>query len=146
MSHAPYRAARRYEMPAGYVDAVGAGEAGINWRPKVMPEIAEGKPATKSELVSEAANRSGLTKGEVGKAYDAIVAVMVEHLATGGKLRVDKFGTFTVLKTTLPVERSTVRLEKRIAQRKAASARKPDPVQFTPVAALRDAIREHEDF
>ncbi|HEV7229128.1 HU family DNA-binding protein [Brevundimonas sp.] len=129
-------------MPVGYVDAVGAGEEGINWRPKLLPEPPEGKPATKSELVSEAASRSGLTRSDVDKAYNALVAVMLDHLASGGKLRVDKLGTFTVM-VKPPVDRALQR-QARFKQRRMA-ARKTGAVRFAPAAALRQAITEHDE-
>jgi len=51
---------------------------------------------TKTELIDQVAEKSGLTKKESGKAVDAIMAAMTEALAGGEKVQLVGFGSFEV--------------------------------------------------
>ncbi|MBO9501078.1 HU family DNA-binding protein [Brevundimonas sp. A19_0] len=92
MTTSAYKAAPRYEMPSGFVDAVGA--AGDTFGAPENDLSRVGKAATKSELVNAMAAKSGLTKAVLSKAYDVLVEVMVEELTHGRTVRVAKFGSF----------------------------------------------------
>lgn len=51
---------------------------------------------TKSEFVDHVAQKSGLEKGQSGKAVDAVLAVIEETLARGGEISFSGFGKFHV--------------------------------------------------
>jgi len=51
---------------------------------------------TKTELVDKIASASGLTKTDAKKALEAIVDAIGETLASGGKIQLVGFGTFSV--------------------------------------------------
>ena len=48
----------------------------------------------KSELIEAAADRTQLSKSEVGDALDALTSTIVESVARGDKVAVTGFGTF----------------------------------------------------
>lgn len=51
---------------------------------------------TKTELIDQVAEKSGLTKKDSGKAVDAVLAAMTEALAGGDKVQLVGFGSFEV--------------------------------------------------
>jgi DNA-binding protein HU-beta len=51
---------------------------------------------TKQEFVDQVASRSGLSKGDAGKAVDAVLEVIQETLGRGGEISFTGFGKFTV--------------------------------------------------
>lgn len=51
---------------------------------------------TKTELIDQVAEKSGLTKKDSGKAVDAVVAAMTQALAKGDKVQLVGFGSFEV--------------------------------------------------
>jgi DNA-binding protein HU-beta len=51
---------------------------------------------TKTELIDQVAEKSGLTKKDSGKAVDAIFSVMTETLSKGDKVQLVGFGSFDV--------------------------------------------------
>ena len=50
----------------------------------------------KNELISDVAERSGLSKADAGKAVDAVVASVEAALKSGDDVRIVGFGTFSV--------------------------------------------------
>lgn len=48
----------------------------------------------KSELIDAAADSAGLSKGDVGKALDAIVDTITDTVARGDKVSISGFGNF----------------------------------------------------
>jgi DNA-binding protein HU-beta len=57
-------------------------------------KIFGGKNMNKVELVSEVAQKSGLTKKDAEKAVAAILDTIVESVASGDKVQLVGFGTF----------------------------------------------------
>ena len=51
---------------------------------------------TKAEFVDQVASESGLSKGEAGKAVDAVLDVVQETLKRGGEINFTGFGKFSV--------------------------------------------------
>ena len=51
---------------------------------------------TKNEFVDQVAERSGLGKGEAGKAVDAVLESLQEVLSRGGEVNFTGFGKFSV--------------------------------------------------
>jgi DNA-binding protein HU-beta len=51
---------------------------------------------TKNEFVDRVADKSGLGKGEAGKAVDAVLESLQEVLSRGGEVNFTGFGKFTV--------------------------------------------------
>jgi DNA-binding protein HU-beta len=51
---------------------------------------------TKTELIDQVAEKSGLTKKDSGKAVDAVIAAMTQALAQGDKVQLVGFGSFEV--------------------------------------------------
>jgi DNA-binding protein HU-beta len=51
---------------------------------------------TKNEFVDQVADRSGLGKGEAGKAVDAVLESLQEVLSRGGEVNFTGFGKFSV--------------------------------------------------
>ncbi|NLW57102.1 MAG: HU family DNA-binding protein [Firmicutes bacterium] len=51
---------------------------------------------TKSELIDQVAEKSGLTKKDSGKAVDAVFSAMTEALTNGDKVQLVGFGSFEV--------------------------------------------------
>jgi DNA-binding protein HU-beta len=51
---------------------------------------------TKNEFVDQVADKSGLGKGEAGKAVDAVLESLQEVLSRGGEVNFTGFGKFTV--------------------------------------------------
>ena len=50
----------------------------------------------KNELVSNVADRSGLTKADAARAVDGVFAAIESALKSGGDVRIVGFGTFSV--------------------------------------------------
>ncbi|MDJ0840443.1 MAG: HU family DNA-binding protein, partial [Acidobacteriota bacterium] len=50
----------------------------------------------KSELIQSIAEKSGLTKGDAGKALDATLESIMDSLANGDQVTLIGFGTFAV--------------------------------------------------
>ena len=51
---------------------------------------------TKSEFVDQVASESGLSKGDAGKAVDAVLEVVQSTLQRGGEINFTGFGKFSV--------------------------------------------------
>ena len=51
---------------------------------------------TKNEFVDQVADKSGLGKGEAGKAVDAVLESLQEVLSRGGEVKFTGFGKFSV--------------------------------------------------
>jgi DNA-binding protein HU-beta len=88
----------------------------------------------KSGLIAEIAKRTGTSKAEVGRATDAMIAVIRESVATGERVSLVGFGTFE---------------RKRRNQRIARNPRQPkEPIVvpardlpwFTPGKEFKDAV------
>jgi DNA-binding protein HU-beta len=54
------------------------------------------KVVTKNEFVDRVADKSGLGKGEAGKAVDAVLDSLQEVLSRGGEVNFTGFGKFSV--------------------------------------------------
>lgn len=88
---------------------------------------------TKTELINEVAEKSGLTKKDSGKAIDAVFDVMTKALAKGEKVTLVGFGSFEVRKREARKGRNPqTGAEIKIAARKV-------PV-FRAGKALKDAV------
>ena len=48
----------------------------------------------KSELIEAAADSAGMSKGDVGKALDAIIDTITDSVARGDKVAISGFGNF----------------------------------------------------
>lgn len=89
----------------------------------------------KSEIVDAIAEKTGLTKSDASKAYDAIIEVFTEGLKEGNKISIVGFGTFAVSERAAREGRNPRTGETvQIAARRA--------VTFKPGAALKDAVNE----
>ncbi|HHU50624.1 MAG TPA: HU family DNA-binding protein [Firmicutes bacterium] len=88
---------------------------------------------TKTELIDQVAEKSGLTKKESGKAVDAIMAAMTEALAGGEKVQLVGFGSFEVRERGARTGRNP-----QTGEAITIEARKV-PV-FKPGKALKDAV------
>ncbi len=75
----------------------------------------------KSELIQSIAEKSGLTKGDAGKALDATLESIMDSLANGDQVTLIGFGTFAV------------------AERAAREGRNPQTGKITQIAASRAA-------
>ncbi len=53
---------------------------------------------TKTELIDQIAEKSGLTKKDSGKAIDAVIESMTQALSKGDKVQLVGFGSFEVRK------------------------------------------------
>ena len=89
---------------------------------------------TKSEFVDQVASGSGLSKGEAGKAVDAVLETIEDTLKRGGEVNFSGFGKFSV------AERGA---------RQGVHPRTGDPIQipatrvprFTAGSNLKNAVR-----
>jgi DNA-binding protein HU-beta len=88
---------------------------------------------TKTELIDQVAEKSGLTKKESGKAVDAVMAAMTEALAGGEKVQLVGFGSFEVRERGARTGRNP-----QTGEAITIEARKV-PV-FKPGKALKDAV------
>jgi len=93
----------------------------------------EVKLMTKSELIDQVAEKSGLTKKDSGKAVDAVFSAMTEALTKGDKVQLVGFGSFEVRERSArtgrnPQTGATIKIK----------ARKV-PV-FKPGKALKEAV------
>ena len=52
----------------------------------------------KNELISNIADKAGLTKAEAGKAVNSFISAIIDSLAKGQDIRLVGFGTFSVSK------------------------------------------------
>ena len=52
----------------------------------------------KNELISNIADKAGLTKAEAGKAVNSFISAITDSLAKGQDIRLVGFGTFSVSK------------------------------------------------
>jgi nucleoid DNA-binding protein len=140
-----FRTPRRYDLPEGFVDAVGAAEDTIRWNPSSVPEAdaasEEPLPAvTNAELVRELVERAGMSKTEASKALNVVVEIMVEHLAVGQAVTLRNFGTFRTSRSFADSKRRAAA----IARKTAGDAGSDDAVQFVPGGHLRHAIEDQE--
>lgn len=55
-----------------------------------------GVPVNKNELISDVAERSGLSKVDAGKAVDGMISSIEAALKSGDDVRIVGFGTFSV--------------------------------------------------
>lgn len=88
---------------------------------------------TKTELIDQVAEKSGLTKKDSGKAVDAVVAAMTQALAQGDKVQLVGFGSFEVRER----EARTGRNPQTGASIKIAARKVP---VFKAGKALKDAV------
>lgn len=135
-----FRTPRRYELPEGFLDAVGAAEDTLRWQPSA-PDAAARKQtavATNAELVRELVERVGMSKTDASKALDVMVEVMVQRLSVGGSVRLKNFGTFKRSRGFAGSKQRALT----VARKRAAGAKAADAVQFIPGAHLRHVIDE----
>lgn len=88
---------------------------------------------TKTELIDQVAEKSGLTKKETGKAVDAVLEAMTEALSGGDKVQLVGFGSFEVRERSARTGRNP-----QTGEAITIEARKV-PV-FKPGKALKDAV------
>lgn len=88
---------------------------------------------TKTELIDQVAEKSGLTKKDTGKAVDAIFSVLTEALSKGDKVQLVGFGSFEVKERSARMGRNP--------QTGAAIEIKARKVPvFKPGKALKEAV------
>ena len=90
----------------------------------------------KVELISNLARKTGLTKAEAEKAYDAVFEVIEEALVEGEKVIVTGFGTFEVRQRKSRQGRNPRKPEEII---EIAAAKAP---VFKAGKALKDAVNK----
>lgn len=88
---------------------------------------------SKSDLARELASRSGMTIAQSKDAVDGVTSLIVDHLRTGGPVRIDGLGVFSVKARGERMGRNPRTGE---AVRIAASRR----VAFKPSASLKGAL------
>ena len=97
------------------------------------------KPMTKSELISQIAERSGLKKNEVKVVMDVLAAVGYKELKKNSSFLVPGFAKFVVIKKPATKERKGINpFTKEPTIFKAKPARKI--VRARPVKAAKDAV------
>ena len=97
------------------------------------------KPMTKSELISQIAERSGLKKNEVKGVMDVLAAVGYKELKKNSSFLVPGFAKFVVIKKPATKERKGINpFTKEPTMFKAKPARKI--VRARPVKAAKDAV------
>jgi DNA-binding protein HU-beta len=97
------------------------------------------KPMTKSELISQIAERSGLKKNEVKGVMDVLAAVGYKELKKNSSFLVPGFAKFVVIKKPATKERKGINpFTKEPTIFKAKLARKI--VRARPVKAAKDAV------
>jgi DNA-binding protein HU-beta len=97
------------------------------------------KPMTKSELISQIAERSGLKKNEVKGVMDVLAAVGYKELKKNSSFLVPGFAKFVVIKKPATKERKGINpFTKEPTIFKAKPARKI--VRARPVKAAKDAV------
>jgi DNA-binding protein HU-beta len=97
------------------------------------------KPMTKSELISQIAERSELKKTEVKGVIEALVAVGYKELKKNGSFLVPGFAKFVVIKKPATKERKGINpFTKEPTVFKAKPARKI--IRARPVKAAKDAV------
>lgn len=143
-----FRTPRRYDLPAGFVDAVGAAEDAINWRPATpasapAPVLTSDKAppvVTNAELVRELVERVGMSKSDASKALDVVVEAMVERLVVGHSVKLKNFGTFRTSRSVYGSKKRAAAM----ARKKATASGAEDAVQFIPGVHLRHVIGDQE--
>jgi DNA-binding protein HU-beta len=89
---------------------------------------------TKSELVEQVADRTGLTKQDAGRAVEAVLGVIQEALRRGSEVSVSGFGKFHVSDRG-----ARVGVNPRTGERiQIAASRVP---RFTAGSALKSAVK-----
>ncbi len=88
---------------------------------------------TKAELVSQVADKAGLTKREAEKAVEAITEAVNQALVSGGRIQVRGLGIFEVVQRAAKVGRNP-----RTGQRVTVPARRA--VRFRPARSLRASV------
>jgi DNA-binding protein HU-beta len=89
---------------------------------------------TKNELVDRVAEESGLSRGDAGKAVDAVISTITETLSRGGDVSFTGFGKFSV------AERGARQgVNPQTGERiNIAASRVP---RFSPGSALKSAVK-----
>jgi DNA-binding protein HU-beta len=97
------------------------------------------KPMTKSELISQIAERSGLKKNEVKGVMDVLAAVGYKELKKNSSFLVPGFAKFVVIKKPATKERKGINpFTKEPTIFKAKPARKI--IRARPVKAAKEAV------
>lgn len=101
MTNRAHLAARRYTMPAGFVDAVSVSDLEINDQPNIhaahqetATEAGSDPVIHKADLVAKVAGATGLSKREVETVMSATFVTISDALSHGVSVKVVKFGTF----------------------------------------------------
>lgn len=89
----------------------------------------------KNELVTQVAERAGLTKTDAGKAVDAMIDAISAALTKGDEVRLVGFGTFAIAQRSATEGRNP----RTGAVIKIAASRQP---KFKPGKALKDAVNK----
>lgn len=89
----------------------------------------------KNELVSAVAEKSEVTKKDVDKVLKALVAVMSEDLAEGGRIQLPDLGSFKCNERNARTVRNP-----RTGEQMTSPACKV--VKFTPAKALKESVNK----
>jgi DNA-binding protein HU-beta len=87
----------------------------------------------KNDLIAHVADAAGLTKGDAGKAVDAVFDGITDALKRGGEVRLVGFGTFAVAKRAASEGRNPRTGEKI----RIAASKQP---KFKAGKALKDSV------
>jgi DNA-binding protein HU-beta len=87
----------------------------------------------KNDLIAHVADAAGLTKGDAGKAVDAVFDGIADALKRGGEVRLVGFGTFAVAKRAASEGRNPRTGEKI----RIAASKQP---KFKAGKALKDTV------
>lgn len=124
-----------YDMPDGFTDIVGGGEAAINWRPRAIEDlVAEAEadiPLTHAELIERVTVRSGLPETEVARILDQTMETLAEQLIAGHPVMLERLGVIKIAKV------ETVVIP-------AQEARAMEVLEFIPDEDLVQAVEEGE--
>ncbi|WP_309388211.1 HU family DNA-binding protein [Chelatococcus sambhunathii] len=101
--------------------------------PRGPPDSQRRNSMNKSDLISEVADKSGLTKLDAAKAVDATFDAVIAALKKGDEVRLVGFGTFQVVKRAAGVGRN-LRTGETI---KIPASKTP---KFKAGQALKDAV------
>jgi len=89
---------------------------------------------TKSDMISQIAQRVSITNKVSGGVLDALIALIIQTLKEEGEIRVDKLGTFKVVE-----RKARIGVNPKTGAKISISARKVPT--FKAAQALRDTVK-----
>ena len=89
---------------------------------------------TKSEIISNIAEKAGITNKVSGGVLDALIALIIQTLKEEGEIRVDKLGTFKVAE-----RKARIGVNPKTGAKISISARKA--LTFKASQALKDTVK-----